>query len=63
MTGRAKLIPIATAEQVRQRQAQCEPCPHRMPLPVVAASICRRCGCPIASKTRLAQASCPEGRW
>jgi hypothetical protein len=61
--NRASLIPMASAETRAARIEKCRPCPHRTVVPVVEASICKRCGCPIASKTRLASASCPEARW
>lgn len=61
--NRASLIPMASKETRSARIEICRSCPHRTVVPVVEASICKRCGCPIASKTRLASASCPEARW
>lgn len=42
-----------------QRLAVCRTCEHFR----AATSQCRLCGCIMPLKTRLADATCPDGRW
>jgi len=39
------------------RRAHCDPCEHNK------MGICKRCGCLIKAKTRLANQRCPIGLW
>lgn len=53
----------APAEVVAERLAACQPCEHRAQLPVVGSDYCKACGCPLANKTQLRNATCPKGKW
>lgn len=39
------------------RESECHQCPQR------GRMMCRKCGCVIAAKIRVASESCPIGRW
>jgi hypothetical protein len=52
---------MIAAEDVRKnRTAICLACEHLRKGIVFS---CRKCGCPIKSKTAIAGSSCPDGRW
>jgi len=48
---------MARQETVDERRANCDPCEHNK------MGICKRCGCIIQAKTRLANQRCPIGLW
>ena len=48
---------IARAETVSERLSHCNGCEHNK------LGICKRCGCIIQGKTRLAGSWCPIGLW
>lgn len=58
---RAAMAP-ADADARARRTAICRSCPHLLAAPVER---CSRCGCPIASKSFLQRATCPDNppRW
>lgn len=59
-----RILPTAlqqvTPEVRAARLAICEACPSLQRQPIKR---CGECGCPIASKTRFKQSSCPLGKW
>ncbi|HET6631529.1 MAG TPA: hypothetical protein VFG73_02320 [Rhodanobacteraceae bacterium] len=58
---RAVAAVLAPGDTINARLAICAQCPHRKTRGPVA--YCGKCGCPLQSKTRMARASCPDGRW
>lgn len=48
---------MARQDTVDERRAHCDPCEHNK------MGICKRCGCIIQAKTRLANQRCPIGLW
>ena len=44
----------------QKRLAACTFCPSRRSSPIAH---CGECGCPIASKTRVANTACPLNKW
>ena len=48
---------IARKDTVEERLAHCDSCEHNK------MGICKRCGCIIQAKTRLAGQRCPIGLW
>lgn len=52
-------IKRVTPEQAAIRQKICDRCPHRKPV----VNICRKCGCLLRFKTKLAITDCPIGAW
>jgi hypothetical protein len=48
---------VARKDTVDERRAHCDPCEHNK------MGICKRCGCIIQAKTRLANQRCPIGLW
>jgi hypothetical protein len=49
----------ASEELSNQRYDICKQCPELIKL----TSQCKKCGCIMAAKTKLAGASCPIGKW
>ena len=49
----------ALEEIVDERYSICKVCPEFIKL----TTQCKKCGCIMKAKTRLAQASCPIGKW
>lgn len=41
----------------------CRACPERQFRTIAKIEVCGKCGCPIVSKTRFAQAKCPLNKW
>lgn len=48
---------LASSETVSERLSHCNDCEHNK------AGICKRCGCFVNGKSRLAYSSCPIGLW
>jgi len=48
---------MARSDTVSERRAYCDPCEHNK------MGICKRCGCIIQAKARLANQRCPIGLW
>lgn len=48
---------LASEHVTEARRAHCDPCEHNK------MGICKRCGCIIQAKTRLAGQRCPIGLW
>jgi len=48
---------LASKHVVEERLSHCEPCEHNK------LGICKRCGCIVQGKTRLADSWCPIGLW
>jgi hypothetical protein len=48
---------LASKEVVEERLSHCSDCEHNK------MGICKRCGCIIQGKTRLADTWCPIGLW
>jgi hypothetical protein len=46
-------------EKAEKRYSICKSCPELISL----TSQCKKCGCFMAAKTKLAHASCPLGKW
>lgn len=50
-----------------KRLAICEACPfrvtHTIPMTKHKIARCAKCGCPLASKTKFARATCPLSKW
>jgi len=60
------LIPTAMqapADVAEQRLATCRACPLRGQLPLTGHDYCTACGCPLASKTKFRNSTCPKGKW
>jgi len=61
--------PLQTVDAATQqkRLAICAACPHRVettiPLTKQKIARCGKCGCPLASKTKFARATCPINKW
>lgn len=49
----------ADSETVESRLAICAECPDLLPV----IGVCKHCGCVMKLKTRLAEATCPKGKW
>ena len=49
----------ATEEVSSERYSICKACPELIKL----TKQCKKCGCFMAAKTRLQQATCPIGKW
>ena len=49
----------ASEEIADERYSICKVCPEFIKL----TTQCKKCGCIMKAKTRLAQASCPIGKW
>ena len=56
---RIKNILIHDSSIVEKRLAECLTCEHY----IKATSQCKKCGCFMELKSRLATASCPVGKW
>ncbi|MAH48352.1 hypothetical protein CMI37_21180 [Candidatus Pacearchaeota archaeon] len=54
---RIKNIILHDQDIIDQRRTLCNDCEHRLGLN------CKKCGCFIAAKTRVAITSCPVGKW
>lgn len=54
---------ISTKEVQTQRLNTCLPCEYIKYIPIVGIAQCSACGCPIASKIRVKNTSCPKGKW
>jgi hypothetical protein len=54
------LIAQVSPAQKAARLAICRACPHYIAKPFER---CGHCGCPLASKTRFARATCPIDKW
>lgn len=48
----------ASDEEKNRRYTICEKCPY-----LTVTKQCTKCGCFMAAKTKLLNASCPEGKW
>jgi hypothetical protein len=51
--------PRSTAEEAERRFEICKGCPEIIEL----TSTCKKCGCFMYMKTKLAEANCPIGKW
>jgi len=51
--------PRSTAEEAERRFEICKGCPEIVEL----TSTCKKCGCFMYMKTKLAEANCPIGKW
>ncbi len=49
----------AETEESKRRFEICKSCPELIKL----TSQCKKCGCFMAAKTRLLEATCPIGKW
>jgi hypothetical protein len=49
----------ASDEVVEQRYSVCKQCPEFIKI----TTQCKKCGCVMKSKTKLADAECPIGKW
>lgn len=49
----------SNTEEAERRYDICKSCPELITL----TSQCKKCGCFMAAKTKLAHASCPLGKW
>jgi hypothetical protein len=52
-------IEMASGELADSRYATCKQCPELIKL----TKQCKKCGCFMEAKTKLARAVCPIGRW
>lgn len=52
-------VKTASQDEAVRRMKICKSCPHFL----VAAYMCRKCGCYMPFKTKLKNMSCPEGHW
>lgn len=50
---------FVNVEKKEERYAICQACPHFMEL----TKQCKKCGCFMHLKTKLAEAECPIGKW
>ena len=55
--GRIKNILLYDQDVIDTRRAICDGCEHRFGLN------CKKCGCFIKAKTKVATSSCPVGKW
>jgi len=55
--GRIKNILLHDQDVIDTRRAICDGCEHRFGLN------CKKCGCFIKAKTKVATSSCPVGKW
>lgn len=44
-------------KMANERAAICAACPFNL------HSVCEKCGCPLAAKTRSPKSKCPENKW
>lgn len=51
--------PRATDEEATRRYTICQSCPELLKL----TKQCKKCGCFMYGKTKLAKATCPLGKW
>jgi uncharacterized paraquat-inducible protein A len=51
--------PLAEGQLAGERMKVCQECPQFQRL----ANQCRRCGCFLDLKTKLLEATCPDGKW
>jgi hypothetical protein len=49
----------ASEEMANVRFSICKDCPDLIP----GIKVCKHCGCFMAAKTKLAEATCPIGKW
>jgi uncharacterized paraquat-inducible protein A len=56
-------IALAPAEQIAQRMTICRGCEWLGHAPVLKTEYCKRCGCPLATKTKFSQSHCPLEKW
>ncbi len=58
---------FAAPEQQKVRVDICKQCPHYTFKKALYGRVsfyrCAKCGCPIASKTRMLKSRCPLGQW
>ena len=59
ISGRIKSIILHDSTIIESRLAECRDCEHF----IKATSQCKKCGCFMKVKTRLATARCPIGKW
>jgi hypothetical protein len=52
---------VGDYERDRRREI-CRACSLRAGR-LLTLSVCKACGCPILSKTKLARSECPKGKW
>jgi len=50
-------MPVAEPESINHRITLCRSCEH------FKEPLCLKCGCLMMFKTRMATATCPEGKW
>jgi hypothetical protein len=58
----ATRIGIASPEVVQARRDACRQCPE-VTAGLTGLSTCKKCGCFIRAKTKVADETCPEGKW
>jgi hypothetical protein len=58
MVQQAKEL-IVDDELAKKRMEICKACPHFISL----TTQCKKCGCIMAAKTKLKNATCPIGKW
>lgn len=64
MTFLKRFVPQkAASEATTHRRAICGACEFKKIIPVLNRDVCGACGCPILSKTELANSKCPKGKW
>jgi hypothetical protein len=57
-------IPMqAPAEVSAERLATCRACEFHGTGYAIGLEICKACGCPLLSKTKFQQSTCPQGKW
>lgn len=52
-------VPKAESSEAEQRYSICNSCPELIKL----TKQCKKCGCFMAAKTKLENATCPLGKW
>ena len=57
--GRFKNLFLHDQDIIDKRWAECEACEHL----IKATNSCKKCGCFMKVKTKVATASCPIGKW
>ena len=56
---RMKKVFLHDTEVIERRMAECQGCEHF----IKGTSQCKKCGCFMKVKSRIATASCPIGKW
>jgi|ETNmetMinimDraft_11_1059920.scaffolds.fasta_scaffold46848_2 hypothetical protein len=54
----SSLVWVAESKVIEERTALCNKCEHYL-----HSTLCKKCGCYMNVKIRIANASCPVGKW